>query len=226
MAAAVILWVLGDSWTDPRTYPWAASCGWPALLAQRLGLGLVTSGVGGSGYAATAGIPNFPMQAAQGWGAGAAAVIVWGSLNDPAQGRTPEEIRAGADTTYGLIRRLCPDAPLLVCGPQNGSDPATPARLAARDAVQAAAADADALFCDTLPWFIGRADLMLDASHPVPAGHALIADRLTPELLWALRAAPPERPLGVCDDGSGWVAPYTLGVPAGTVPDAPLLSQP
>jgi lysophospholipase L1-like esterase len=220
----VILWVLGDSWTDPTVYPWAPAQGWPSLLAARLGLGLVNSGVSGTGYAATAGTPNFPAQAARGVGAGAHLVLVWGSLNDPNQGHTADETAAGAAATYALLRRLCPAAPLIVAGPQWGADPPPPELYAAREAVRAAAADAGATFLDPSGWLAGRPDLVLpDGLHPNPAGHALIADRITPELLVALAEPIPD--LGApWDDGTGWVAPYAIGS-AATLPAPPIASR-
>jgi lysophospholipase L1-like esterase len=185
------LWVIGDSWSDPRSYPWAPSGNWAALLTEQLGVGLINSAVSGSGYAATAGVPTFPAQAAQGTGAAAAAVLVLGSLNDPVQGHTPDEVRAAAATTYALIRRLCPAAPLLVVGPQWGALPLTPALLAARDAVRDTAAAAGADYLDPSSWFTGRPDLILpDGYHPTPAGHAVLADRLEHDVALALFAPP------------------------------------
>lgn len=204
------LWVLGDSWEDPRTYPWAPACGWPSLLTRRLRLGLVNSGTAGSGYAAVrVAPPNFPAQAAQGAGAGADVVIVFGSLNDPADGRTPDEVTDGAAITFELIRRLCPAATLIVCGPQWGALPIPPELFAARDAVAAAATDAGALFVDVSRWLQGRPDLILpDGFHPNPGGHALLADRLTPEVLFAV-AAPTVARDSWGDEG-GWVAPWQV----------------
>jgi phospholipase/lecithinase/hemolysin len=184
------LWVIGDSWSDPRSYPWAPAQNWAALVAERLGVGLINSAVSGSGYAATNGTPNFPAQAAQGTGAGADVVIVFGSLNDPLQGHTPDEVRAAAATTYGLIGRLCVGAPLLVVGPQWGALPLTPALLATRDAVAAAAAAAGADYIDPSSWFAGRPDLMLNDYHPTPDGHAIIADRVGHDVGLALFAPP------------------------------------
>jgi hypothetical protein len=210
------LWVIGDSWADPRTYPWAPALGWPTLLAQRLDLGLVNSATAGAGYAAVrVAPPNFPAQAAQGTGAGAGVVITWGSLNDPSDGRSPEEVGDGAATTFALAGRLCPDATLVVCGPQWGALPIPPELLAARDAVAAAARDAGAVFLDVSRWLQGRPELVLpDGFHPNPGGHALIADRLLPDVLFALAVRiPPDAP--AWDDSTGWIAPYTIGAATG-----------
>jgi lysophospholipase L1-like esterase len=219
------LWWIGDSWSDPRSYAaesYGAAAGFPQVTAARLGAGIVNAAVSGSGYAATAGRPTFPEQAAQGWGAAATAVVVFGGLNDEWQGRGLEETRVGADTTYGLIRRLCPDAALVVAGPQWGATPQPGDFGAFREAIRCAALAAGAVHLDPSGWLLGREDLMYDPYHPNQAGHARIADRLAPELLWALTATP-----GSARDWSdegGWTAPYTLGVPAGTDPAAPLPS--
>ena len=181
------LWVFGDSWTDPRGYAWAPMSGWPQVLAARLAVGLVNSGVSGAGYV-HAGAVTFPALAAQGWGAGAACVVVHGGVNDATTDQPGKAVYESAVTTYGLIRRLCPDAALIVAGPQWGAHPWTPGLVAVRDAVRDAAADMGADFIDTAGWFLRRPDLMLDMYHPTTAGHALIADRLEGDVGRALLA--------------------------------------
>ena len=219
------LWVIGDSWADPSLYPWSVADGWPQMVAARLGLGVVNSAASGAGYASNHGTP-YPVQAARGTGHGAAAVLVWGSLNDPYWGCTPEDTARGADLTYALVRRSCPDAALIVAGPAWGDQEPPDYMQWARATVRRAAADAGAVFVDPLGWLSGRPDLVLpDHLHPNQPGHALVADRLVPELLWALQPSPPEAPRDWGDEG-GWVSPYTLGVPAGTVPAPSLLSEP
>jgi lysophospholipase L1-like esterase len=214
------LWVLGDSWTDPAfAGRWAD--GWPTLVAARLGAGLVNSGAAGAGYAQLngAGI-NYPIQAARGAGAGADAVIVWGSVNDWTQ--PPDAVAAAAAATYRLLRAACPGAPLVVYGPQFWADQPPPDLVAVAAAVHAAAADAEATYGDPLLWMRDRPDLIDGSGHPTADGHAHLADRLAPGLLWALSGPPP-----ACRDWSdegGWGAPYTLGAPAGTDPASPIPS--
>lgn len=201
------LWVLGDSWADPQSYTWAAASGWPSLLAARLGLGLVNSAVGGGGYCNGY---SYPQQAARGAGAGAGALLCWGGIND--RGWPVEEVYQGARTTYGLLRRLCPSAPLLVVGPEWGADERPAVLLERIAAVRRAAAEVGAQFVDSSDWLLGRFDLMLDAIHPTPEGHRLVAEALAPELLWLLATAPgPSRP-GELEAG-GWPAPYAAEEP-------------
>jgi lysophospholipase L1-like esterase len=205
-----VLWWLGDSWSDPRSYAsenYGAAAGFPQAVAARLGAGIINSAVAGSGYAATAGRPTFPEQAAQGWGAAASAVLVFGGLNDEWQGHTPTETHEGAVTCYGLIRRLLPDAPLMVAGPQWGAQP-HPADLPAyTDAIRTAALGAGAAHVDPSSWLLDRYDLLYDPYHPNQAGHALIADLLAPEVLFTLadRRLPARESWG---DEGGWAAPW------------------
>lgn len=217
------LWVLGDSWADPSTFPWAPEQGWPQLLAARLRLAVVNSGASGSGFVRPGALDStIPNAAARGAGRGAAAVLIFGGVNDADTGHPPADIAAGATVALGLLRRACPRAPLLLAGPQWGSTP-PPARLtAARDALAVAAAQAGAVFLDPLGWFTGRRELMLDDDyHPTPAGHTLIADRLAPELLWALGQVPPASPPPPAPP-AGWPAPWTAGQPAQPLPDPDL----
>jgi lysophospholipase L1-like esterase len=207
------LWVLGDSWADVRSYNaywWAPTAGYPQLLTARFSLGVINSGVSGSGYSAHAGLPTFPGQAAQGTGATATAVLVFGGLNDPWQGETPENTRAGAAATYALLRRLCPDALLIVAGPQWGAQPRTPELVAAQAVIESAARAAGAVYLDPSGWLLDRPELMLDPYHPGPDGHALIADRLAVELSWLLSAPPPGGPVPE-DPGVGYPAPWIMG---------------
>jgi lysophospholipase L1-like esterase len=214
-------WILGDSWADPYAYAWAPEQGWPQLLAARFDAGVINSAAAGSGYAANRGTPHFPTQAARGTGAGAPVVIVFGSINDPNNGYTPEQTAAGARVTFALVRRACPDALRLVTGPQILT--LTPADLSVHDAVRVEATAAGGIFLDVSSWLIGRPDLMLNDTHPNQGGHALIADRLTPELLWALTPAPPTLPHGDLVE-PGWVAPYTIGA-AATLPSPSIGSE-
>lgn len=190
------LWVLGDSWTDPRSYAVPAyGRNWSYLLAERFGLGMVNSAVSGSAYSWGAqGGGSFPAQAAQGWGHGAAAVIVFGGLNDANGDAGSDVVGGGATLTYGLIRRLCPDAPLLVVGPQWGARPWSPAlnriRGVLRDAATAAAVDV----IDPSSWLLNRHDLLIDADHPNGAGHVLLADRLEHDVALALEGRRPTLP--------------------------------
>jgi len=192
-----LLWVLGDSWTDPSGDGWAWK--WPRLVSLRLGLGLVNSGRGSAGYVAAYNPEaiSFPVQAARGVGAGAALVVAFGSINDNAE--DPERVHAGAVDTFRMIRLACPDAPLVVFGPQTVDGPPWPRLPAIRAAVESAARDAGATFVDVLDWLQGRPELSGDPTHPNPDGHAFLADLIAPILLAHLQPAA-DGPPGLVDN--------------------------
>lgn len=200
------LWVIGDSWTDPARGGTGWRDGWPVLVAARLGLGLVNSGVGGQGYSPATGSAHYPVQAARGTGAGAVAVIVWGSVNDRTS--DPDSVREGAEHTYRLLARSCPGAPILVYGPQWWDTEPTPDLAPTRAAVAAAAEEAGLPYVDTYRWMRGRDDLMDDSgNHPNPEAHRLLADRIAPDLLWALATATPPTPTASDTSTVGWPIP-------------------
>ncbi len=179
------LWVLGDSWTDPSWGGWAWEAGWPALIARRLGLTLVNTGRSGAGYVSpSAEGATYVTQAASGAGAGADAVIVWGSLNDYAQ--PTAQVRSASAQTHAALRAACPGAVLLVYGPEYWDTQPWPGVYAARQQVRASAQEAGALFVDPILWMQGRGDLIDTTAHPNQAGHRLIAGRVELDLWWAL----------------------------------------
>lgn len=184
------LWVLGDSWSDPWGYPWSPEFGWPQLLAARLDVGIINSALSGGGYLAGAANNPFGVQAAHGAGAGADVVIAFGSLNDPNSGQPADAVGRRASVVFGLIGRLCPDAALIVVGPQWGAHERTAELLATVEAVAAAADTAGAPFVDPSGWFLGATKLLIDPWHPNQAGHATIADRLEHDVALALLTGP------------------------------------
>lgn len=200
------LWVIGDSWTDPRAVGPAKV--WPALLARRLSLGLVGSGVGGCGYINHD--PTYPVQAYRGTGAGAEVVIVWGSVND--RGHAPERIHDAARDTYQLVRAACPGAPLIVCGPQYWHTEVPPDLYPMNEAVREAAGAEGATFFDVLELMQGRPDYIdyADGVHPGPAGHRHIADVMLPEVLHALTSRTTVQTCTDDEPAGGWVMPWTF----------------
>lgn len=224
------LWVIGDSWTDPTYGGWGWTCGWPQQVAAALGWALINSGRSGAGYAQPGNDwATFGSIAARGDGVGADVVIVAGSRNDPDTGQSQQAIANGAEHTYRLIRAACPDALLLVIGPQGTSIAPSAELLRTVATVRAAALDAGAAWVDPTGWLRGRPDLLdMPDGHPLCAGHDLLADRIAPELLRAYflrsaRATPPDPPDGVGHgDEGGWVAPWAAD-DAATLPSPPVL---
>lgn len=199
------LWVIGDSWTDPAWGGWGWEAGWPTLVARRLGLDLANTGKGGAGYVSPNGVGwTYPLQVDTRAGAGADAVIVWGSVNDSAQ--TPAAVQAAASRVYAGVRALCPAAVLLVYGPQWWDTTPWPAMAGLTRAVRDAAQNAGALFVDPLMWMQGRADLIDGTGHPTQGGHRLLADRIDEDLLFAMG---PERASATPSWDGGYPAPWT-----------------
>jgi hypothetical protein len=86
---------------------------------------------------------------------------------------------------YDKVRRLAPNARLVVFGPQwpNAGRPAD--LLGIRDAVRAAAGNAGLQFVDPLAegWFDTHPELIGgDGWHPTDAGHIYLADRISAHL--------------------------------------------
>ena len=165
--------------------------------------------VPGAGYVAEA--PNtgdtFGTLAQQAPERTADVTIVFGSRNDYIA--TPDVVYAAATQTFSTIRAAAPNTRLLVIGPA-WTDAAVPVELPrVRDAVQRAAADAQATFVDPLAegWFVGLPELIgTDVVNPTDQGHVYLADRIEPALRQVLAALP-----GVEPNGSQ--APASAGSP-------------
>lgn len=201
-----MLWVIGDSWSDP-TFAQLGVNGWPQLVAARLGLGLLNAAQGGAGFLQwNPASWNYPLEVVRYPCPTAAVAVSLGSVND--QPHDPVEVRAAAATTFAMIRRVAPDAELLVIGPQYWADP-IPARMyPLADAVSAAAAGAGAPFVDALQWMQGRPELLGADQHPTVAGQLYLADLLTP-LIAQLAAGPgPDTATGAAFDAA---FPLTFG---------------
>lgn len=201
------LWVIGDSWTDPSYGGWAWACGWPQRVADALGLGLVNSGSGGSGYAAVnASNVSHPIQAARGAGAGADVVVLFGSVND--QAFDPAYVRLGAERALRMVRAACPAAAVIVAGPQYWDAEPPAALYPVRAAVARAAAEhpAPVRWLDPLRWLRGRPELLDAQNHPTCDGHALLAASLAPAVADALTRTDPT------PDPGGWL-PLPLALP-------------
>jgi len=215
----VLLWTIGDSWTDP--YFWdVGPNGWPAQVAADLGLELVNNGAGGAGYVNVAPLPTtFPHEAVDRPAAGADVAVVFGSVNDQAQ--APIAVHLAALVTYRAIRDVAPAAPLIVVGPQFWDAPVPAHLFAIRDAVAAAAEIVGATFVDALGWMQGRPELLgPDAAHPNTAGQRMLADRITPIVELELVRS---RPTGSLDRVDGALQ-FPVAFPADfTGSDAPPL---
>ncbi|CAN5856710.1 SGNH/GDSL hydrolase family protein [soil metagenome] len=110
-----------------------------------------------------------------------ALVVFFGSRND--QGVDPSALAGMSHDAFALARRIAPSARLLVIGPPWPTTAPPPAVLQIRDILKSQAQAAGASFFDPISagWFAGRPDLIgADGVHPTDAGHAYLAQRITP----------------------------------------------
>ena len=178
--AEPVLAVYGDGYSTGSTAGGMGAAGWPARVAEEVGGELRLNAVSMSGYSAvgTNG-QDFSDIASASPVPDADVTIVFGSRND--LGATAAAVGAGATETFQSIRSAAPYTRLLVVGP-SWSSAEIPADLyALRDAVQRAAAAADATFVDPLAegWFQDPAGLIAaDGISPTDQGHAFLATRI------------------------------------------------
>jgi lysophospholipase L1-like esterase len=108
-------------------------------------------------------------------------VVFFGSRND--QGVDPGLLAERARDTFDLARRLAPSARFLVIGPPWPTADVPDSMLQIRDVLNTAARAAGAAFVDPIGdrWFVDRPDLIgADGVHPNDAGHAYLAEKITP----------------------------------------------
>jgi lysophospholipase L1-like esterase len=110
-----------------------------------------------------------------------ALVVFFGSRND--EGVDPLQLAGMAHDAFDLAHRIAPLAKLLVIGPPwPTADPPSDV-LYVRDTLGDQARDAGAVFVDPISdgWFVGKPDLIgPDGVHPNDAGHAYMAEKITP----------------------------------------------
>jgi lysophospholipase L1-like esterase len=186
-----VLAVYGDGYSTGNPLGGQGADGWPALVGQKLEADLRLHAVSRAGYAAigTTGL-NFPAAVRANPVPDADITVVFGSRND--LGNTRAAVAASAAETLQLIRSTAPSTKLVVIGPAWSSADVPAELVALRDAVRAAAADADVVFVDPLAdgWFGQPTGLIAtDGISPTDAGHAYLAERILPVLRQALEQA-------------------------------------
>lgn len=117
-------------------------------------------------------------------------VIIFGGRNDRLEDDT-----AGATAAFAEVRKIAPDATLMVVGPpwRDGSPPRNV--LALRDSIREPALATGATWIDPIEenWF-GRGNEVLigpDNVHPTDPGHKLMASKVVDRVRDALLATPP-----------------------------------
>lgn len=183
-APGLRLFVLGDSIAGGSDQGGNGPHGWPALVAVRLGLRLTLDGEGGTGYTTAGTQPgrrSYPQRVDAAVATAPDVVIVEGSRNDV----DPRRSRTAAVATLRRLRANLPHARILVIGPLY-SDPQPVASRPVDDAVAAAADEVPLPYVSAVrrAWFTGSAHRFIgsDGVHPTDAGHAYLANLISPEL--------------------------------------------
>jgi acyl-CoA thioesterase I len=168
---------LGDSYTTGWNGSGRGSRGWPAIVARGLGWKVTNLAVAGTGFV-NPGWTGQPLRTRL-----AATVRSKPQVVVVATGHNDSRYGAAAVTAarrdLARLRRLLPDAAIVVIAPiwANGSPPATMLRL--RTALRREAKAIHALFIDPLSggWFAGANHRFIsgDGIHPTDAGHRRIA---------------------------------------------------
>jgi lysophospholipase L1-like esterase len=174
--------VLGDSIASGTdSYGGQGASGWPAILAQKLGLLSLLSAQPGTGYTKDY-LPGvaYPARVNGVIAMRPTILIVEGSRNDVDEVGT----RRVAAEVLGKLHNALPQTKILVIGPlyldRENSTTTTPVN----EAVKAAALSLGLTYVDTLKagWFTGSASAYIggDGMHPTDEGHRYIANLLVP----------------------------------------------
>ncbi|SDY39231.1 Lysophospholipase L1 [Modestobacter sp. DSM 44400] len=187
-SAPGVLAVYGDGYAAGNEEGGLGAAGWPVLVAARTGMtlslhavpqaGYVSVGSTGQDYAGlveTAPVPD------------AAVTLVVGSRND--RSADAAEVLAQVQQVVNDVRAAAPSTIVVVVGPvwSDGEPPADV--LDDRDAVKTAATAAGVAFVDPIArnWFAQPTGLISsDGVSPTDAGHAHLADLITPWVTAAL----------------------------------------
>lgn len=152
---------------------------------------LVTAerGLGGSGYVAVgpSGIV-FADEVRKSLTPEADLVSIFGSIND--KNVPPAEVAQAADTLLADVKKIAPDAKVVVIGPAWMNADVPDNILEIRNALSDAAERRGAAWVDPISdrWFFDRTDLIgEDGVHPTNDGHAYMAERIAPHLAAALK---------------------------------------
>lgn len=184
--AAPVLAFYGDWFVSGTAEGGIGDAGWPAIVSQRIGAdGSAPHAVADAGYVAVSAVTadTFTSLVERAPEPTADVTIVFGGRND--YRAPPEDIAAAATRTFGTIQADAPGTELLVIGPAWSGSDVPPDLLPVRDAVQQAAAGAEATFVDPLAeqWFAeGTGLVAADLISPTDAGHVVLADRIEPVL--------------------------------------------
>jgi lysophospholipase L1-like esterase len=198
VAPAAAVAIIGDSYTGGTAIGGQGPDGWPALATARLrqqGIDIAPSveAESGSGYATPgAGLGDmFSDQIPKVVRKDDRLVVIFGSGGDPAV--PPDQLQPAVRKTLDAVHAAAPKAKVVVIGPTSTNPNPTPELLQTRDAVKTEADATGAVFVDPIAarWFMDHPDLMgPDGITPTDAGHAYMADQITPIVAQQLAANP------------------------------------
>ena len=172
--------VLGDSIASGTDrYGGQGANGWPAIVAQKLGLLSLLSAQPGSGYTRDGFGFAYPARVNDVIAMRPTILIVEGSRNDFDEAAT----RRVAAEVLGKLHSALPQTKILVIGPLY-LDSLNSRTTPVNEAVKAAALSLGLTYVDTLKarWFTGSASRFIggDGIHPTDEGHRYIANLLVP----------------------------------------------
>jgi lysophospholipase L1-like esterase len=172
--------VLGDSIASGTSAGGQGTSGWPAIVAQRLGLLLLMSAQPGTGYTKDFGAGSaYPARVDQVVALRPNILIVEGSRNDTDAAAT----KRAAAAVLGKLRSALPQATILVIGPLY-LDKTNRGTTPINEAVKAVAASLGLTYVDTINagWFTGPARRLVasDGIHPTDQGHLYLANLIVP----------------------------------------------
>lgn len=175
--------VYGDGYSSGNSEGGEGAAGWPALVAQQLGMQLELRAATLAGYVRPGSTgQTYPQLVQAQPPADAAVTVVFGSRNDVAA--TPADVQAAATTTFQAILAADPTTELVVIGPCWSSSGAPAELTAVSDAVRTAAEGAGATYVDplTLGWFSDPTGLVspIDRISLLDAGHVFLAQQIAP----------------------------------------------
>ena len=179
-SAPLRLVVLGDSIASGiDRYGGQGANGWPAIVAEKLGLLSLLSAQPGSGYTRDGSGFAYPARVNDVIAMRPTILIVEGSRNDYDAVAT----RRVAAEVLGKLQSALPQTKILVIGPLY-LDSLNSRTTPVNEAVKAAASSLGLTYVDTLKarWFSGSASRFIggDQIHPTDEGHRYIANLLVP----------------------------------------------
>ncbi len=178
--ASLRLVVLGDSIASGTPIGGQGAAGWPAIVAQKLGLLSLLSAQPGTGYTKDYSSGSaYPTRVNDVIALRPSILIVEGSRNDTDAAAT----KRIAIEVLTKLRSALPQAQILVIGPFY-LDAMNQRTTPINEAVKAAAVSLHLTYVDTLKagWFLGSAHRFVgsDGIHPTDEGHRYIADLIVP----------------------------------------------